>query len=89
MLDVNDNAPIFEKSLYEFILLPDLRNFTAPAFIKATDKDAGEPNNVIRYELINGNYENKFKVDKVTGKLNISFTPERANVFYGTNLFNS
>lgn len=78
MLDVNDNAPIFEKSLYEFILLPDLRNFTAPAFIKATDKDAGEPNNVIRYELINGNYENKFKVDKVTGKLNISFTHRKS-----------
>lgn len=70
VLDVNDNAPIFEKSLYEFILSPDLRNFTAPAFIKATDKDAEEPNNVIRYEIINGNYENKFKLDKVTGTVN-------------------
>ncbi|XP_037049459.1 cadherin-86C isoform X3 [Bradysia coprophila] len=71
VLDVNDNAPIFEKSLYEFILLPDLRNFTAPAFIKATDKDAEEPNNVIRYEIINGNYENKFRVDKITGQLSL------------------
>lgn len=72
VLDVNDNAPVFEKSLYEFVLLPDLSNFTAPAFIKATDRDAENPNNVVRYEIINGNYEGKFKVDKITGnKINI------------------
>ena len=68
MIDVNDNAPIFEKSLYEFILSSDLRNFTSPAFIKATDADSDEPNNVVRYEIINGNYENKFRLDKFTGK---------------------
>lgn len=71
MIDVNDNAPIFEKSLYEFILLPNLREFTSPAFIKATDLDAEEPNNIVRYELINGNYENKFALDTVTGMMNL------------------
>lgn len=68
MIDVNDNAPIFEKSLYEFILAPDLRNFTTPAFIRAIDLDAEAPNNVVRYEIINGNYEDKFRLDKITGK---------------------
>lgn len=68
MIDVNDNAPIFEKSVYEFILSSNLRNFTTPAFVKATDSDAEEPNNVVRYEIINGNYENKFRLDKYTGK---------------------
>lgn len=65
---VNDNAPIFEKPIYEFILSSNLRNFTIPAFVKATDADAEEPNNVIRYEIISGNYENKFRLDKYTGK---------------------
>lgn len=34
LLDVNDNAPIFEKDAYEFTLNSDLTNFTSPAFIK-------------------------------------------------------
>lgn len=69
MIDVNDNAPIFDKTVYEFILSSNLRNFTTPAFVKATDADAEEPNNVVRYEIINGNYENKFRLDKFTGQL--------------------
>lgn len=68
LLDVNDNAPVFEKTLYEFVLAANLREFTAPAFVRATDADAEEPNNIVRYELINGNYENKFQLDKVSGK---------------------
>lgn len=71
MIDVNDNAPIFEKSLYEFILSPDLRNFTTNAFIKAIDNDAEAPNNIVRYEIINGNYENKFHLNEITGQLTL------------------
>ncbi|XP_066601623.1 cadherin-86C [Prorops nasuta] len=69
LLDVNDNAPIFEKDNYEFMLNSDLTNFTTPAFIKASDADAEEPNNIVRYELIQGNYENKFYLNEVTGEL--------------------
>lgn len=36
LLDVNDNAPIFEKNVYEFTLNSDLTNFTMPAFIKVS-----------------------------------------------------
>lgn len=72
IIDVNDNAPIFEKPIYEFILSSNLRNFTIPAFVKAIDSDAEEPNNVVRYEIISGNYENKFRLDKYTGKLHIT-----------------
>lgn len=67
IIDVNDNAPRFEKSVYEFILSSNLQNFTTFAFVKAIDNDAEEPNNVVRYEIINGNYENKFHLDKYTG----------------------
>ena len=34
LIDVNDNAPMFEKDVYEFMLNSDLTNFTSPALIK-------------------------------------------------------
>ncbi|XP_076753345.1 uncharacterized protein LOC143424872 [Xylocopa sonorina] len=69
LLDVNDNSPIFEKDVYEFMLNSDLTNFTSPAFIKAIDIDAEPPNNVVRYELVHGNYENKFYLNETSGEL--------------------
>jgi Cadherin domain len=69
LIDVNDESPVFEKPLYEFILTTDLKNFTIPAFIKAVDGDAEAPNNIVRYEIIHGNYENKFALNEVTGQL--------------------
>ncbi|XP_011690859.1 PREDICTED: cadherin-86C isoform X2 [Wasmannia auropunctata] len=71
LLDVNDNAPVFEKSAYEFTLNSDLTNFSTAAIIKATDADAESPNNEIRYELIHGNYENKFYLNEITGELTL------------------
>lgn len=69
LIDVNDETPTFEKSLYEFILTSDLRNFTIPAFIKAVDNDVEEPNNIVRYEIIHGNYANNFVLHESTGQL--------------------
>ncbi|XP_018055353.1 PREDICTED: uncharacterized protein LOC108691909 [Atta colombica] len=71
LLDVNDNAPIFEKNTYEFTLNSDLTNFSTSAIIKATDADAEPQNNEIRYELIHGNYENKFYLNEITGELTL------------------
>lgn len=34
LIDVNDNAPTFEKDAYDFMLNSELTNFTSPAFIK-------------------------------------------------------
>lgn len=39
LLDVNDNAPVFEKDFYEFTLNSDLTNFTTPAIIKVGLRD--------------------------------------------------
>ncbi|XP_036321242.1 cadherin-86C-like [Rhagoletis pomonella] len=69
LIDVNDETPIFEKDLYEFILSAGLKSFTSIAVIHAIDNDATAPNNEVRYEIINGNYENKFYLDKITGEL--------------------
>ncbi|XP_039969128.1 cadherin-86C isoform X2 [Bactrocera tryoni] len=71
IIDINDESPIFEKELYEFILSPDLKSFTSVAIIHAIDKDATPPNNEVRYEIVNGNYENKFTLDKKTGELTV------------------
>ncbi|XP_052869499.1 cadherin-86C [Anopheles cruzii] len=72
LIDVNDESPAFERSLYEFLLAADLANFTVPAFIRATDADAEAPNNEVRYELIYGNYENKFFLHPITGELRLT-----------------
>ncbi|XP_049868240.1 cadherin-86C isoform X3 [Pectinophora gossypiella] len=69
LLDVNDNPPEFERSLYEFVLSPSLNNFTSSAFVKAVDKDTEPPNNVVRYEIIEGNVEGKFAINEETGEL--------------------
>lgn len=79
LLDVNDNPPEFERSLYEFVLAPNLNNFTSAAFVKAIDKDAEPPNNVVRYEIIEGNVEGKFHINEETGELYLIETLKKTN----------
>ncbi|XP_047018990.1 cadherin-86C isoform X1 [Helicoverpa zea] len=69
LLDVNDNPPEFERSLYEFVLSPSLNNFTSAAFVKAVDRDSEPPNNIVRYEIIQGNGDGKFAINEDTGEL--------------------
>ncbi|CAH1738147.1 unnamed protein product [Aphis gossypii] len=72
VLDINDETPVFQDTPIQFILTQDMRNFTERAFIKAIDKDAEAPNNIVRYEIINGNYNNRFTLNPETGELFIS-----------------
>lgn len=67
LLDVNDNPPEFERLQYEFVLSPSLNNFTSAAFVKAVDKDAEPPNNIVKYEIIEGNREGKLMINEDTG----------------------
>lgn len=69
LLDINDEAPEFEKRLYEFILHPDRTRFTVPAFVKAIDKDISSPNNEVHFELINK--IDNLTMDSSTGELQI------------------
>ncbi|KAJ8674821.1 hypothetical protein QAD02_010607 [Eretmocerus hayati] len=79
ILDINDNAPVFEKGTYEFLLNSELTNFTMPAFVKATDADAEPPNNIIRYEIVHGNYDSKFKLNEESGELTLIESIENAS----------
>lgn len=38
---------------------------------QAIDDDAEPPNNVVRYELVHGNYENKFYLNETSGELTL------------------
>ncbi|XP_050520582.1 cadherin-86C [Daktulosphaira vitifoliae] len=72
ILDINDETPTFQNIPIQFVLTQDMRNFTEKAFIRAIDKDAEAPNNIVRYEIINGNYNNRFILNSETGELSIS-----------------
>lgn len=37
VLDINDETPIFQDTPIQFVLTPDMRNFTERAFIKVAD----------------------------------------------------
>ncbi|KAF5305560.1 hypothetical protein FQA39_LY01651 [Lamprigera yunnana] len=69
LIDVNDEIPKFEKSIYEFILDQNHKQFTFPAFIKAVDLDISPPNNIVSYELITP--IDNITLDKNTGELRI------------------
>ncbi|CAH1407036.1 unnamed protein product [Nezara viridula] len=72
VLDVNDNVPRFLKNPMEFILGPEGTNFSQAAYIKAVDDDSEPPNNVIRYEILSGNYDNRFAVDQESGEMSVN-----------------
>ena len=41
--------------------------------VEATDADApGSPNSLVRYEIIRGNYDNKFEIDEKTGRIRVA-----------------
>ncbi|XP_059490916.1 cadherin-86C isoform X2 [Neocloeon triangulifer] len=71
LIDVNDHSPRFEYSSYDLYLSPDNNNFSTRVFLKATDGDAEAPNNAVRYEIISGNFANKFYLDPITGELKV------------------
>ena len=41
--------------------------------VEATDADApGSPNSLVRYEIIRGNYDNKFEIDEESGSIRVA-----------------
>ncbi|KAJ8936032.1 hypothetical protein NQ318_000693 [Aromia moschata] len=69
VLDVNDNAPKFEKTLASFRVTENALNGTAIFRANATDADEGD-NAKVTYTLVTDTKD--FHVDKVTGVLTVS-----------------
>lgn len=74
VLDVNDNAPKFEKTLASYRVTENALNGTAIFRANATDADEGD-NAKVTYSLVTDTKD--FHVDKTTGILIVSNTLDR------------
>lgn len=74
VLDVNDNEPVFERSLASFRVTENALNGTAIFRANATDADTGD-NAKVTYSLVTDTRD--FAVDKTTGVLNVANTLDR------------
>ncbi|XP_066480593.1 protocadherin alpha-C1 [Tiliqua scincoides] len=74
VLDTNDNAPVFEHSVYRASVLENSRNGTLVTRVHATDLDEG-PNGEVRYAFSNSTpaeLQKMFRVDPQTGEVKVS-----------------
>ncbi|XP_051834540.1 protocadherin alpha-5 isoform X11 [Antechinus flavipes] len=74
VLDANDNAPAFDKSIYNVKLLENIPNGTLVIRLNASDADEGV-NKEIQYHfgsLILGNVRSKFSIDSNTGEIRVN-----------------
>ncbi|XP_076056118.1 FAT atypical cadherin kugelei isoform X2 [Oratosquilla oratoria] len=69
LVDVNDNAPKFDKIAYSFFLPENVANGTSIYQLRATDRDEG-PNGAVAYSLATDTKD--FLLDSVTGILTVS-----------------
>lgn len=69
--DVNDNAPKFTRKTYKAEVFEGDSVDTLVIRLAANDADQG-PNGKIVYTLIEGNEENRFRIDENTGQVSLS-----------------
>ncbi|XP_030632872.1 protocadherin Fat 3a isoform X2 [Chanos chanos] len=68
VVDVNDNAPVFEQPVYRAVISESAMIGTAALQVQATDKDS-EKNAVVRYQIISdrNNSTDHFHIDSSSG----------------------
>ncbi|XP_012499916.1 PREDICTED: protocadherin alpha-10-like, partial [Propithecus coquereli] len=74
VLDVNDNAPVFDKAVYRVKLLENARNGTLVIRLNASDLDEG-PNSHILYFFetdTSPNIEASFRIDSDSGEIKVN-----------------
>ncbi|KAG7458951.1 hypothetical protein MATL_G00226040, partial [Megalops atlanticus] len=82
VLDVNDNAPVFERDPF----LTELAENLPPQkllVVSATDRDSGL-NGQLEYAIIGGNVGNSFSIDKSTGELRTVQNLDRESIGHYT-----
>ncbi|KAJ1128073.1 hypothetical protein NDU88_006460 [Pleurodeles waltl] len=72
VINVNDNAPVFNQSVYNINILENVPTGTVVTTIEATDKDHGE-NSILTYSFnkITENVLLKFQLDSKTGEISL------------------
>ncbi|XP_067889067.1 protocadherin-16-like [Heterodontus francisci] len=76
--DENDNRPMFEKDVYE-LQVPENQEHVSLFMAKATDKDSGE-NGRVEYEIIEGDPNGHFRIDRNTGVLSTNSGLDRESI---------
>ncbi|XP_026956305.1 protocadherin alpha-10-like, partial [Sagmatias obliquidens] len=74
VLDVNDNAPVFDKAVYRTKLLENARNGTLVIRLNASDLDEGS-NGHILYSFatdVSSNTEASFRIDANSGEIKVN-----------------
>ena len=70
--DVNDMPPLFKQRKYEGFMSSDLSRLRNNLQVEAVDLDkTGTVNSDVRYEIIAGNYEQKFSIDQNSGVISV------------------
>ena len=69
--DVNDNAPIFDQPLYRASVVEHSSLDTFVVQVNASDADS-ELNGRVGYQIINGNFNNSFSIDRDTGEITVA-----------------
>ena len=65
ILDINDNGPEFEELVYtDNIKEQSVQNDLFVLSVSAIDRDGTSPNNIITYNITQGNDDLKFKIDQ-------------------------
>ncbi|KAF7244105.1 Protocadherin-23, partial [Varanus komodoensis] len=82
VLDVNDEAPMFTKALYEASVCENKDPGVIVAKIEATDKDSGI-NSLLQYEILPGPGYETFQINSDTGEITtvISLDRETQEIF--------
>uniref|UniRef100_A0A3P9A2I3 Cadherin domain-containing protein n=1 Tax=Esox lucius TaxID=8010 RepID=A0A3P9A2I3_ESOLU len=74
VLDINDNAPVFEKSLYESSLRENSHDSTAVVIVKAVDVDEGS-NGAVEYSFAEQTPDlihEMFSIDSGSGQITVT-----------------
>ena len=70
--DVNDNAPVFQRSQYSLVIREDVSVPSTHITLIATDADQpGNANSAIRYQIESGNVGMAFNLSEATGVLTL------------------
>ena len=72
IVDKNDHTPVFKQDEYEAKLPEDTEKDDAILTVQASDNDATNKNNVLRFTITDGNDAKRFAVDAVSGKLTLA-----------------
>uniref|UniRef100_A0A4W5LA65 Cadherin domain-containing protein n=1 Tax=Hucho hucho TaxID=62062 RepID=A0A4W5LA65_9TELE len=73
VLDANDNAPVFNQSVYRATVMENAQKGTYITTLNASDADSGS-NGLVTYSFSNlkGNLADIFEIDRTTGKISVA-----------------